>query len=87
MVGFIVLPQRKRWYGVGAYVPPNKLPEMNWIRQALECGTEGMGKLLVGSLNTYLENPRDQQEEQLATVLAGHGLTDQAQYFSPRRKY
>ena len=46
-----------------------------------------MGKLLVGDLNTCPENPRDHQEEQLATVLAGHGLTDQAQHFSLRQKY
>ena len=46
-----------------------------------------MRKLLVGNLNACLANPRDQREEQLATVLAGYGLTDQAQHFLPRRKY
>ena len=78
---------RKRWYSVMAYMPPNYLPRINWIRQVLERGQKGMGNMLVGHLNVCLENPRDQQEEQLENVLAGHGLSDQAQHFSPRRKY
>ena len=87
VVSFIITLGRKCWYGVGAYVPPNNLPTINWIRQELECRTKGMRKLLVGDLNACLENPRDQREEQLATALAGYGLTDQAQHFLPRRKY
>ena len=87
MVSFIITPGRKSWYGVGAYVPPNDLPMINWVRQALECGPKGMGNLLVGDLNSCLENLRDQREEKPATVLVGNGLTDQAQKFSPRRKY
>ena len=59
----------------------------NWIRQVLECGTKGTRNLLVSNLKTCMENPRDQWEEQLATVLTGYGLTEQAQQFLPRRKY
>ena len=51
VVSFIIMSGQKRWYGVGAYVPPNDLPRINWIRQALECGKKGIGKLLVGNLN------------------------------------
>ena len=87
VVSFIITSGRKRWYGVGAYVPPNNLPMINWIRQALEYGPKGTRKLIVGDLNVCLENPRDQQEEQQATVLAGYGLTGQAQLFLPRWKY
>ena len=76
MVSFIITSRQKRWYSVGAYMPPNDLPTIKLIRQALECGPKGMGNLLVGNLNACLENPRDQQEELLATVLAGHSLTD-----------
>ena len=46
-----------------------------------------MKNLLVGDLKACLENPRDQREEQLATILAVYGLTDPAQHFLPRRKY
>ena len=87
VVSFIIPSGRKRWYDVEAYVPPRNITAINWIRKVLECGSEDMGKLIVGDLNTCLENPRDQWEEQLATVLVVHGLTDQAQHFSPRRKY
>ena len=87
VVSFIITLGRKRWYGVRSYVPPNNLPMINWIRQALDFRPKGMGKFLVGNLNACLENPRDQREEQLATVLARHGLTDHAQHFSPRWKY
>ena len=87
VVIFIITSGRKLWYVIGAYVPPNDLLTVQCIKQALACGPEGVGKLIVGKLNTCLENPRDQREEQLATVLAIHGLTDQAQHFLPRRKY
>ena len=87
MVSFIITSGRKRWYVVGAYMPTNDLPTAHWITQALECGTEGVGKLLVGDLNACLANERDEREEQLATVLAGHFLTDQGRHFLPRRKY
>ena len=84
VASFIITSGRKRWYGVGAYVPPNNLPTINWIRQLLEYGPKGTRKLLVGDLNVYLKNMRDQQEEQLSAVLAKYGLTGQAQLFLPR---
>ena len=87
VVIFIITLGQKLWYSVRAYVPPNDLPTINWIRQALEYGSKGMRKLLVVNLNICLANPRDQREEQLATVLAGYGLTKQAQHVLPRRKY
>ena len=55
----------------------NDLPMVHWIMQALACGTEGVGNLLIGDLNTCLENTKDQKEEQLATLLPGHVLTYQ----------
>ena len=72
MVIFIITSGRKRWYGVGAYVTTNKLPTINWIRKALDCGPKGMGILLFGDLNACLEISRDQREDKLATVLVGH---------------
>ena len=87
VVIFTVTSGQKRWYVVGAYVPPNDLPTVHWITHALACGTERVEKLLVGDINACLENLRDQRGEHLATVLAGHGLTDQARHFVPRRRY
>ena len=87
VMSFIISLGRGCWYRVGAYVSPKALPTVNRITQALECALKGMEKLLVGDLNACLENPRDQWEEQLATVLVVHGLTDQARHFVPIQKY
>ena len=87
MIIFKVTPERKRCYVVGAYVPPNDLPAVYHMTHYLTCGTEGVVKLLVGELNAFLEHPRYQQEEHLATVVAIHGLKNQAQHFTPRRRY
>ena len=78
VVIFIITSGRKRWYGVWDYLLPISLPTINWIKQALEWGPKGVGKLLVGNLNTCLANSRGHREEQLAPVLAGHGIMDQA---------
>ena len=69
MVIFIITLVWKIWYGARDYVPHNNLPTVHWVTQALAW---------VGDLNACRENPRDQREEQLATVLVGYGLTDQA---------
>ena len=38
VVSFIATSGQKRWYVVGAYVPPNDLPMIQWITQELACG-------------------------------------------------
>ena len=60
MVSFISTSGRKRWYSVGAYVPPNDLPTINWTRKSLYCGPKGVNNMPVVNLNACLENPRDQ---------------------------
>ena len=87
VVSFIITSGQKCWYGVGAYVLPNNLPTINWIRQALERGQKGIRTLLVGDLNACLENPSNQRKEVLATVITGYGLMGQSQHFLPRQKY
>ena len=47
VVSLIITSGRKRWYGVGDYLPPNNLHMINWISKVLDCGTKGMRKLLV----------------------------------------
>ena len=87
VVSFTVKSGQKHWYVVRAYVPPNDFLEVQRITHVLACGPEGVGKLLVGDINACLENPREQSEEHLATVIAGHGLTDQARHSVPTRRY
>ena len=87
VVSFTVILGWKRWYIVREYVPPNDLPTVQRITQALSCGPDRVGKLLVGDLNACMDNPRDQREEYLATVLSGYGLTYHTQHFVPRRRY
>ena len=43
--------------------------------------------LLVRDLNARLVQPRDQQEEDLATVIVNYRLVDQSLHFIPRRRY
>ena len=73
VVSYTVTSGRKRWYVVGSYVTPNDLTEVHQLTNVLSCGLERLGELLVGDLNACLENSRNQWEEHLATVLAGHG--------------
>ena len=87
LVSFTVTSGKKRWYVVGAYVPPNNFLAVQRITYELAFGTEGLGKMLVGDLNACLSNPRNQREEHLATVIAGHFLTDQERLFVPRWGY
>ena len=61
MVSFTVTLGRKRWYVVGAYVPPNDLPAVHRITHVLACGPEGMDKLIVSNLNACLAHPGDQR--------------------------
>ena len=51
VVSFTVTLGQKRWYVIGAYVPPNNLPEVHWIEYALTYRPEGVGNLLVVDLN------------------------------------
>ena len=43
--------------------------------------------MLVGDLNAWLSQPRYQQEEDLETFIANHGISDHSLYFILRRRY
>ena len=45
------------------------------------------GDLLVGNLKACLAHPKYPWEEYLETVTVSHGLSDQAQNFTPRQRY
>ena len=69
VVIFTVILGRKRWYVVRAYVPPNNQLEIHRVAHTLECRPDVVGALLVGNLNAYLVQPRDQREEDLAIII------------------
>ena len=87
VVSFTFVSGQKRWYVIRACVPPNYLPVVHQISHSLICGTEGVFKRLVRDLNACLAHPRDQREEYLATIIASHGLSDQAWNFTPIQSY
>ena len=66
---------------------PHNLLAVHQISLALTCGLEGVGKLIVRDLKSCLAYLKYQREEHIATVIASHGLTDQAWNFTPRRRY
>ena len=87
VVIFTITMGRKRWYVVRSYVPPNDQPAVHQSVEALSCGKAGMVKMLVGYLNSCLAQLRDQQEEDLATAIANHGLSGQSWHYNPIQRY
>ena len=87
MVIFTITAVCKLWYIVWAYIPPNDQLTVHWVEQALARGPARVDKLLVGDLNACLLQLRDQQEEDLATVIVNYRLVDQSLNFIPRWRY
>ena len=78
---------RRIWYVVGSYVPPNSESTVAQVGEALGKAAKGVEVLLLGDLNVRLQEPRDTQEEELATVVAACGLVDMKLHFMLRRRY
>ena len=47
----------------------------------------GLELIQMGDLNTPLDDPHDEREEDLATALADLGLVNMTDHFLPRRQY
>ena len=58
----------KRFYLVEDHVPPNYQPILHRLEQALARGLAGLETLLVGDLNSRLDQPWDQRKESLETT-------------------
>ena len=52
VVSFTVMLGQKHWFVVQVYVTPNNQPAVHWVAQALTCRPVGVGKRIVGDLNT-----------------------------------
>ena len=59
---------------MGAYMPPNDMPAVYQVDQALAAKPPEIETILMGDLNARLEDPRNNSEDDLATSLAYHGL-------------
>ena len=55
-------------------MPLNGAPAVNKVDQALTANTNSIYTILMGDINTCLEEPHDEREEDLVTYLADHGL-------------
>ena len=75
------------WYFVGAYVPPNDVPSVHCVDQALIVVPKGLEMTLMGDPNARLGDPCDDCEEEMVTALVGRGLFNMIDQFVPRRWY
>ena len=87
VASFLLTSGLRRWYIVGAYVPPNETPAIRCIKQVLEEAPKGMEVILLGDPIVRLREPRDAREEELATALADSGMGNVTAYFMPRQRY
>ena len=74
-------------YSTGIINKPNGVPAAHQVEQALDAKSKGIDNILLGDLNTRLEEPRDVREKDLDMSLADHVLKDVARHFTPRRRY
>ena len=87
VVSFLLTPDLRRWYIIGAYVSPNKTPTVYHEDQDLESATRRVEVILLGDLNVRLRELRNKREEELATKLADSWLANMIAHFMPRRRY
>ena len=57
-------------------MPPNDVPTVHHIKQALGEAPNGMELFLLGDLNLRLRELQETREEELATALVDSGLGD-----------
>ena len=86
-MSFLLTPRAKRWYVVGAYIPPKDVPNAHCMEQALKAAPKGLEMILMGNLNVRLRDPNDKHEEELATALADRGLFSITYHAMPQWRY
>ena len=84
LVRFLLTLGERRWYFGGDYVLPNDVPTGHQVDQELTEKPPGIENILMGDLNSKLENPRNEHEE---TILDDHDLEDACRHFTSRRKF
>lgn len=65
VVSFLLMLGARRWYIVGAYVPPKNVPAVHCVDQALKAAPKGLEIILMGELNVRLRDPHEECEEDL----------------------
>jgi hypothetical protein len=59
---------------VGVYIPPADISTLEHVNAALSRFGDGPAPILLGDLNVDLDQPEDDRDTQVATVLSDHGL-------------
>ena len=54
VVSFVLTTGRRRWYVMGAYVPPNVRASVHRVEQALRAAPKRLELILIGYLNAGL---------------------------------
>ena len=68
-------------------MPPNNVPDVHRMDQALRAAPKGVEMILMGDLNVRLGDPCDECEEDLVTALVERGLVNMTYHFMPQRRY
>ena len=68
-------------------MPPNNVPSVNCVEQALREAQKGLEMILMGDLNARLGDPHEKLEENLATALVDRGMVNMTDHFMPFRRY
>eukprot|EP00978_Attheya_sp_CCMP212_P036150 scaffold161999_cov90-Attheya_sp.AAC.1 len=87
VLSFQLVSGQKRWYVVGAYVPPADTSTIEYVSKALDDRPEGVDPILIGDLNANLADPGSEREHEIAAAAADHGLEDMFSHFRPSRAY
>ena len=77
---------RRRYYVVGAYLPPSDTTTIDHVRSAWAQCPKGCTPWLLGDLNVNLMHPLDERGEEIAEECSHMGLSDMSRHFRPRRK-
>ena len=74
--GFFLTSGSRRWYVIGAYMPPNDAPAVHSTEQDLDEAPKGMEVIIFGDLNVRLREPQDDREDDITSALEGNGIGD-----------
>jgi exonuclease III len=87
VLSFQLVTGLRRWYVVGAYVPPSDTSTIEYVSKALDDRPEGVDPILIGDLNANLADPDSDREHEIAAAAADHGLEDMFSHFRQSRAY
>ena len=77
----------RRCFFIGEYVPPNDVPTVTCMEQALVNAPKGVEVIILDDLNVRIQEPRDVQEEELVMVVENYRLEDMTAQFMTSRSY